>query len=279
MFRRRLIWNGTPKAPIVDGVPLVANVGDIAYKATDGSIKVVNPDKWSSALGTPVGVVVIPSGFAPDNGLARITSLQVLDYTCWSYFYENVSGITNYFILPTTDNNGSAGTGYNGYLPSDKFSSIIKSYDDPLANYSGSTPYIPSPYLGEKPNPAYYAEILGGNALSDFNGKGNTDKLYASGSLYPAAISARNYKVTGAEDIEWYLPAAGELGYLLSRFNKVASSILKAGGSQLNSYGFWSSTENSDTYAYIVDFYYGKVNKYNKGYSDYYVYPFAQLDF
>ena len=261
--------------PIVSG-GVMANVGDIAYKATDGSIKVVAPDAWNSALGAVIGVVVIPSGFAPDNGLPRIVALA--EYNVKWLTKSADASRTNYLVLPTTDNTdfNATGSSSKGYLPSDKLSGAT-SFVDPKAKYGGYTPYIPSPYLGDKPNPVYYAPMTGGNALSDFNGKGNTDKLYALGSQYQAANAARNYKVTGAKEIEWYLPAAGELGHLIPRLTIISASIVKAGGTSL-SIPCWSSTEYSDANAYGL----GIVNcnewDFAKTRTDFVARPFATLD-
>ena len=163
------------------------------------------------------------------------------------------TSLTNYNRVPLTDNAGSTTTdSYNyGYLPSDKFS-FATSYVDPTAKYY-DLPYIPSPYLGDKPNPAYYAAISGyNNALADFDGKGNTDVLVSLGSDYIAANAARNYKAVGAEEIEWYLPAAGELGYMLPRFNKIQAALTKVNAPQLVDTNYWSSSEYSVSGAYNV---------------------------
>lgn len=102
---------------------------------------------------------------------------------------------------------------------------------------------IPSPYLGDKPNPAYYSEISGyNNALADFDGKDNTDVLVALGADYVAANAARNYKAAGAEEIEWYLPAMGELGYLMVRFNKIQAALTKVNAPQLDGVQFYGSS-------------------------------------
>ena len=235
--------------------------GDIVYKS-NGKLKTINYEEWTDSLGTPVGVVVVPSGFAPD-GKARMLSLhwtigQGGDTTdpygsSWGRSFDYVS-IPNCDMFPTTDNAGSTTTGSNdmGYLPSDKFTGAT-SYVDSTAKYSGATTsnMIPSPYLGDKPNPAYYAEISGyNNALADFDGKGNTDVIVALGNGYESANGARNYKAAGAEEIEWYLPAAGELGYIMPRLNKIQAALAKVNANELKvdvySYtypSYWSSTE------------------------------------
>jgi hypothetical protein len=68
-------------------------------------------------------------------------------------------------------------------LPSDSFTGAI-SFVDPNAKYNEDEYLIPSPYLGDGPNPSYYSE---GNALSDFDGLNNTSYLVNTGGNYYAA--------------------------------------------------------------------------------------------
>lgn len=184
--------------------------GDIAY--WNGSkVKTVSYDKYDSSLGTAVGVIVVPGGFAPD-GKARMVSLKfaISDGTSSDSAVDLVWGptstdttLTNYTKVPTTDNVGSTTTGSNsyGYLPSDNFSGAV-SVIDTEAKYRSSTPYVVSPYLNGAANPDYYGAIEGyNNALSDFNGSGNTATLVGLGSDYVAANAANNYSdgVSGAK--------------------------------------------------------------------------------
>lgn len=265
----------------------IANVGDIAYY-TNGRVRVVAQDAWDSSLGTAVGVVVIPSGFAPDNGKARIISLNWADANgastatasmiTWSEV-SSESSLPNFTAVPTTDNASAALSGSNmkGYLPSDKFTGTA-SYVDPVTAYYDTSIMIPSPYLGGTPNPAYYAEISGGNALSDFNGKNNTIILAEeSNGTPPIAIS--KYKAEGAEDIEWYLPAAGELGYMVVRYKKINESLAKLGAVQLGAdYRYWASTEYGAGFIATINASNSYINFAGKQYK-YYARPFAQLDF
>ena len=251
--------------------------GAIVYKS-GSDLLTVDYTIWDSSMGTPVGILVIPEGFAPD-GKARMLSLNWASSSSTSSTSASSmkwgptgtdTSLTNHTKVPTTDNAGSTTTGSNnyGYLPSDKFTGAT-SYVDPTAKYRDTsyTPYIPSPYLGDKPNPAYYAAISGyNNALADFDGKGNTDVLVGLGADYVAANAARNYKAAGAEEIEWYLPAAGELGYMLPRFNKIQAALTKVNASQLDgSNGYWSSSEYSSSSAYYVSTFSGNVDD---GYED-----------
>lgn len=61
--------------------------------------------------------------------------------------------------------------------------------------------YIPSPYLGYGPNPDYYKELEGGNALSDFNGVNNTKLLCDVGPEFEAANAALKYS-DGISDLK-----------------------------------------------------------------------------
>lgn len=272
--------------------PPPAMVGDVAY--WDGSsVKTTPLSNWNTSLGTPVGVVVVPEGFAPD-GKARIVSLLYVDAsgnTTTSYEsmkWSNVSvdtSLTNYTRVPITDNAGSTSYGSDeyGYLPSDKFTGAT-SFVDPKAKYSdnlnvfGTSILIPSPYLGDVPNPEYNKVISGyNNVLSDFNGLSNTETLVGLGADYVAANAAYKYN-DGASNLQWYLPAMGELGYLMPRFNEINSVITALGGVAVNdSNGFWSSSEYSSRYAYILDAYDGPVPCNGKKIF-YYVRPFATLD-
>ena len=243
-------------------------------------------------MGTPVGVVVVPTGFAPD-GKARIVSLLYVDdsgNTSTSYKnmkWSNVSvdtELTNFTQAPTTDNAGSTSTGSAGFgnLPSDKFTGTT-SYVDGKVKYVSTSiiNMIPSPYLGEAPNPEYYKEILSSginvNALSDFNGLSNTEALVGLGADYVAANAAYKYK-DGTSNLQWYLPAMGELGYLISRLNAINNVIAALGGVTVNgSNTFWSSSENSSNHAYSLGFDDGGILNSFKFLNNY-VRPFAILD-
>lgn len=254
-------------------------VGDIVYWDSS-KLKVCNRDKYSSTLGTPVGVVVIPEGFAPD-GKARMVALSGQTSNSWGGYGTDTS-LTNYTKVPTTDNVGSTSSGSNnyGHLPSDKFTGAT-SYVDSVAKYYSSTLYVPSPYSGDAPNPEYYKTILSGetnvNALSDFSGKANTELLVGLGTGYTAANACWNYS-DGVSTTQWYLPACGELGYMIPRFNEIQAGLAKVNAVQLDSSGnYWSSSEYSSNNAYYVTARNGRVYSNDKNYSNY-ARPWAIID-
>ena len=264
-----------------------ASLCDVAY--WDGSnVKTVSKDKWSATLGTPVGVVVIPKGMLPD-GKARIISLYGTDdngnkvssneWFPWEYFSDDVdTSLTNYTKVPTTDNAGSTSNGSDsyGFLPSDKFT-YETSYVDPKAKYNSDYNLIPSPYLGNDKtlNPEYCKTISNyQNALSDFNGLLNTQTLVGLGSNYQAANACWKYK-DGASNLQWYLPAMGELGFLMPRFNEINNVITNLGGFAVDS-GIWSSSEVHSFYAYYLHTNIGLVYDSDKT-NHFFVRPFGLL--
>lgn len=259
-------------------LPSPISLCDIAY--WDGSaVKTVSKDNWSTSLGTPIGVVVIPEGILPD-GKARMMGLKPVDKSgnpstshvdiTWSSGGTDIP-LTNYTKLPTTDNAGSTSTGSNssGYLPSDMFSYEI-SYVDSGAKYNNYAPYIPSPYLyngGELAfNSEYSKTIEGGNALSDFNGLSNTEILVGLGTDYMAANAAWKYS-DGVSNTQWYLPAIGELGFLIPRLNQITNVLTSVGGIKLSTGGYFlSSSVYSNDYAYNLSTYEGLIyNHYKNG--------------
>ena len=152
-----------------------------------------------------------------------------------------------YQKVPTTDNNGSTSTGSNlyGNLPSDQFSKTV-SFVDPEAWYKRDDFNIPSPYAGDDLNPEYCKTLEGGNMLSDFDGLGNTQVLVGLGEENYAANACWKYK-DGYSNLQWYMPAIGELGVLGARFSKVNNTIDQLGGLKLSyTRVLWSSTDHTD---------------------------------
>ena len=250
------------------------SLGDIAYW-NGWKVKTIAKDKWDSSLGTPIGVVVIPEGMLPD-GKARMISLKDVDENGnassslngieWSVERTDTS-LTRYTQVPITlDNKITSSSDSYGCLPSDKFSALA-SFADPKSfyNYDNYDRFIPSPYLGDDKtmNPDYSMDISGNNALSDFNGLQNTEVLVGLGSDYTAANAAWNYK-DGVSDTQWYLPAMGELGFLMLRLNAINETISEVGEVVIDEERIWSSSECSNFTVYGLTCKNGYVQSYNK---------------
>ena len=202
----------------------------------------------------------------------------------WGSFGTDVEGLTNYNEVPLVDpgTNEITGTTSLSYLPSDKLSTRPNPLDIGTA-WADVSSYAPSPYKDGVLNPAYCAtEYTGGtiaNCLSDFSGLENTRLLCQSAGTYVAANAAHLYKAFEGDTLEWYLPAMGELGFIVPRFNAINEALASVGGVGLGfSIYLWSSSEHSsDDGWYLVTSDGAVYNNRDKDYSCK-VRPFARLD-
>ena len=89
-------------------------------------------------------------------------------------------------------------------------------------------------------------------AKSDNDGLANTQALQASDELHPAADRAAELDLAGFTD--WYLPARNELrlAYITAKQHFDTEPY------------YWSSTQSSDTGAWIQHFYYGTQTGFSK---------------
>lgn len=216
----------------------------------------------------------------------------------------DISTLTNFNYAPYVGTISSPGdsvgtiigqTNYS-YIPSDIFTGTQCPHDTNSYYYSSSSSEkaAPSPYLTDgSRNPSYYqtsSPSSTANCLSDFNGIINTTTLINlatgqsdwktastitnnSGSGYsPAACCCWRFHIDGTKQGDWYLPAMGELGYMISRLKTIKEAISKITTAYGSSYGvsismgngYWSSSEYSSDYARGVYGYDGSAHRGNK---------------
>lgn len=246
---------------------------------------------------TPIGVVVIPTSHdVYGTGECGVMSLKTIscitpndggseyqyEYISWGYNRRNISSIPNLDMVPIGDTSSGIPTGESdeGRIPGDRYKgSDIQCLYDTNSYYPNSTSSynkIPSPYLTDgSRNPGYYqttSPSSARNCLSDFDGKGNTQKIITQRGTkdynswkptadldtdYPAASCCDMFYTEGTSQGDWYLPAMGELGYIASRLYRINESINKIiseYGSSIgyiintdNSYEYWASTEGAQS--------------------------------
>ena len=101
------------------------------------------------------------------------------------------------------------------------------------------------------------------DVASDFNGEYYCQKLESPD--FPAAYYCLNYKKGGRN---WYLPAAGELWLIYTHLEEIQNALETVGGQKLVTWddvdAYWSSTEDSATYAWFMSLKYGYHHSYNK---------------
>lgn len=273
---------------------------------------------------TPIGVVVVPASHnVYGDGSCGVMSLKPMNCSTpatggtseqnmyWGVYGTDISTLPNLNQAPIVGSGSNVGdasstvTGEHNYpyLPSDKFSAVQCPHDTDAYYYSSSYLYAPSPYLTDgSRNPGYYqttSPSSSNNCLADFDGRGNTDKIIAqrgnkdytswkptfiTEADYPAASCCDMFYTDGTQQGDWYLPACGELGYIMPPFNKIKEAIAKmrnAYGSSVgvtltNNYRYWSSSECSSGNARTVYAYNGNVYCADKNVT-YYVRAFLKV--
>ena len=236
-------------------------VGDIIYW-NGSSLSSIAYTDWDSSLGTPEAIVFAPASHMPD-GKARGVCLtgvgtdgsQSTSMESMVYNSTNVdAGLTKYTKVPTWSNTEGSTYGSNssGYLPSSTFTSNI-CYSDSSAGYYSTSNMIPSLYLNDGTvNENARMTINGGNVLTDFDGKTNTATIINNlGSTAAAANACNKYATDHILAGEWYLPAVGELAYLMTRWNTIKAALAAVNGvALLESRNYWSSSECFSGYAW-----------------------------
>ena len=291
--------------------------GEIIY-LNGGKLYATKLSNWNSSLGTAQGVVVVPASHTTDDTV-RIISLVPMscdtpdvggsaeEGICWGNSDVDLTGLTNYDLVPTTSNNDSTtiGTNSTSRLPSNStngnFTGATCVTDTETKYNNPSGPMCPSPYLRDNTqNPAYIGNTNGRMSTSDFDGSKNTDIICASATgqsdwqtasvitnsyssgYYPAACCCRRYGTSGLPSGNWYLPACGELGYIMPRFKQIQDSlqgIIDSGQVAVllqTDSNYWSSTEYSSNNVRTMNTYSGRVDANSKN-SSTYVRAFASV--
>ena len=272
-MRRRLFGKykiTLPTIPIEE-----SNYSDICVVDNDTLEKFIvhADDMVYSDYYTPIGVVVVPASHT-DDGTARIMAIRDSKYSN-SWGENTINSIVKRSYYPIILENFESipekqqivewrkiDPGPLGEIGSDLNSSMyINPYDsksiyDVVDNGRG---YMPSPYLedGSK-NPIYHSTENTGNIFADMDGEGNTKKIInydnANNVKHNAAYDCFTYYTIGTQQGDWYLPSAGELGYLAARIYSIFKSIIIVRDLgydvyvwQVKIFGTWSSTESDIT--------------------------------
>lgn len=238
-----------------------------------------NGTTGTTANSNVVGVCVIPDGLLPDRKARFMSVLAITEDSeesiVWSNDYSRTVLPKQYTQVPCVGLNKYEEPGAianqvehssdSGYMPSDSengnFTALTNQYDS-VTKFACEyyDHHIPSPFMDNGAFNENYSTLFttGGtainNALSDFDGFRNTQILIKDADVV-AAKQCAMFK-PGYRDGEWYLPAVGELGFIMPRFKVINSKLSALGpsGVQLyDGYDYWSSTESDGFNAWGVN--------------------------
>lgn len=255
-----------------------------------------------------VGVCVIPNGLLPDRKARFMSVKGVNSNNTTGGNDEGIMWSSNYTktVLPTQYNsavcvrpNGDTqavtdiidhdSNGRPVYMPSDKTTSVyeegtgltnpfdsVNEINLKYAYADDGDHYPPSPYYSNGTlNSNYIATKKSNgesitNALSDIDGYTNTQILIEDADVVAAkrcGVFAPNNYGQG----KWYLPAIGELAFIMPRWNEIQAALGSVdGGVQLDSGSrYWSSTEYDSNRAWNLLTYTGGVSSVSKDSGDY----------
>lgn len=227
----------------------------VFYDSATGSFVKMYPDEITEAIPTytPIGVEVIPAEHdVYGTGQAGIMSLVEMNsstpdtgsneyqFIYWGG-YKTDTSLPNYSRIKLIDGTNAT----SGYLPSDQFTGATSL--DGVSKYDSTDNNAPSPYNanGSRNDVYYTTSSYAPNALSDFDGAGNTAVLTSLATaqsgwktaitiannrgegFYPAACCCWRFYTAGTQQGQWYLPAMGELGYVVNRISAINTTINK----------------------------------------------------
>lgn len=264
-----------------------AKVGDIVLT----NELIVSPDNWNKVdkiKYEAIGIVCIPASHMKDGKL-RMVSLDYMDYNnpeigsstnvsmAWGAGggiegvpYLNKGPYINTSSALTTEIQGVNG---NIYIPSDD-GIVIESLTTGYGYKNNiNNKLAPCPFLEDgSQNPLFIATeyTVPGistiskikNFLADFNGEYNTQQIMKQVTVvtpennqntgnYASAHCCTLYNKGGNI---WYLPASGELAYIVVSQNKINQSRQIIGLNALNLTICWSSSLSNSEYSMSVNF-------------------------
>ena len=263
-----------------------------------------------------VGVCVIPNGLLPDRK-ARFMSVKGVNSNnttggndegmIWSSNYTKTVLPTQYNSAVCVRPNGDTqavtdiidhdSNGRAVYMPSDKTTGgyekgtgLTNPFDSvneinlKYAYADDGVHYSPSPYYSNGTLNSNYIATKNSNgdsitnALSDIDGYTNTQILIEDAAVV-AAERCGMFAPNNYGQGKWYLPAIGELAFIMPRWNEIQAALGSVdGGVQLNSGGsYWSSTEYASDPAWDLNLGRGSVSYSSKDGDDLYVRAFLAL--
>ena len=194
------------------------------------------------------------------NGVYAVDSSgKLIDYTTADSTALGVALVAgeHKFMIAKSDATND-GSNYNLYYDYDKG-------DLSLTNYNTADGTNSNGYLGTGLSTDFTTWTAG--ALSDFNGKSNTQVIAASSSKANDMCKVLETFNAGSDNqghSDWYVPAAGQLALMYLAKTDINAALAKIDGTAFKSRTYWSSSEVGADRAWYVNFSNGLVNNNGK---------------
>ena len=201
------------------------------------------------------------------NGVYAVTAegkgLNVEDADATATGVALVAGEHRFMIAKADATDGTNTTFYYDYDKGDLS----------LTNYSKADGTNSYGYLGGSSTPQLSQDFTTwtAGALSDFNGKSNTEVIAASSSNAKDMCKALETFNAGSDNqghTDWYVPACGQLALMYLAKTDINAALAKIGGTALESNAYWSSSESDSGNAWFVFFNNGNVSYFLKTFYD-----------
>lgn len=277
------------------GIVVVPGIHDVYGDGSCGVMSLKSMDLNNPDEGSNTEKLASWGGEGYDTPLPNLNEVCFVGIAMDEIVHEELQGIIDDASLPSTKFFGDYDSVHNPYDQGTAY--------DIINNY---TYFAPSPYKNDgSRNPLYYQTTFPSsekNGLSDFDGFGNTkilcdmaigqadwktsETIYdkADANYYPAACCCWRFHTHGTKQGQWYLPACGEMGYVVVRINKINDTISQL----ITSYGdtiglvvddyerYMTSTEHSETGEVVIFMSQGVVQGFAK-HLDFYIRSFLRV--
>lgn len=210
-------------------------------------------------------VTEIPNGVYAVTADGRLIDYHTADSSCIGVaLISNNAPTPQRFMIAKKDatNDGSNYTFYWDYNRNELSLTYYKTSDG--TNYRG---YLPKPDGSFYDTPHLSDDFTNwtAGALSDFNGKANTDVIIASARSSNAkdmcnVLATFNAGSDNQGHTDWYVPALGQLALMHLAQTDINAALANIGGTAFNEqYYYWSSSVYSASSAWYMYLYKGDV--------------------
>ena len=205
------------------------NLLDILYSDSSGNLSVTSEVLPTTAGLTPIGLCVIPTSFIGPFYKARFVALKWMNNGSGGTSSYNMSwGVTDNLPLITLTQKfkNTTGDGFlSDYNPQNKTSNLIPTLTNSNNKLNLSVLGDINQYAATAVDGKENTEYIIKNITFTQEDWFNAQSLNTSNTNFPPFASCARYYTLGTQKRDWYLPAIGELGIMMSNLPIINNKI------------------------------------------------------